>query len=180
MKKDLVVWSTRLNLSACMRKYYYSEVLNKIPLMRPDYLDKGTMVHMMAAEYYRLKMAKHKEDLPINHAEMVDRSIDIGRQKVIEMDLEIQEAELCVKTWREYTSYYQNDPLIPIAVEEPFSEAIYEDEEVRVIFEGKLDILFENPLQDNLRLITDHKTGNRNQDPSALNNQSMEIGRAHV
>lgn len=170
-KRVITLSANSLNLSTCMRKFQYSKLQRYETPERAPSLDKGELVHLMAKNYYLAKM--QRKELGLNHAEMIDLSIDKARQAVIEMDLSVEDAEECINTWRAYCIYYKDDPWEPLAVEAPFSVILYEGETVRVVFEGRMDLVAQNPLQNNMKLIVDHKTGSRNSTPTGLSNQFM-------
>jgi hypothetical protein len=170
-KRVITLSANSLNLSTCMRKFRYAKLERHETPERAPSLDKGTLVHEMAAQYYKGKMVQRK--LGLNHAELIDLSIEKGREFAIGMDLPIEEAELCVQTWRQYCIYYKDDPWEPIHVEEPFSVILHEDDALRIVFEGRMDLVAHNPLQPGVTLVVDHKTGSRNTTPSGLSNQFM-------
>ena len=167
--KDIVVWSSALNYSACMRKYDYAVNRVRVPMTSAPSLDKGTIVHKAMEVYYKGIIAG------LSYQERVKLAIESMLSLAAETGLSSEDISLCHKTVQEYFAYYQGDPLIPVAVEAPFSIVIAEvpERDRRVIFEGKFDIVFKNPLQNDMILITDHKTGSRNSEPSGLSNQAM-------
>ena len=170
-KRVITLSANSLNLSACMRKFRYAKLERHETPERAPSLDKGTLIHTMAAQYYQGKMVQRRLDL--NHAEIIDLSIEKGRESVIGMDLSVADAEQCVQTWRQYCIFYADDPWVPIHVEQPFSVILYEDDELRIVFEGRMDLVCTNPLQKDVLLVIDHKTGSRNTTPSGLSNQFM-------
>ncbi len=166
-QRVITVWSTALNYSSCMRKYDYTVNQLRVPMTSAPALDKGTIVHAAMETYYKGIMQGLDFDTRVQAA------LNALQAKAMESGLNSEDIIMCDKTCREYFSYYKGDPLVPIAVEAPFSYVLHEDGERKVIFEGKFDVVFQNPLQDNLILVTDHKTGSRNSEPSGLSNQFM-------
>ena len=157
-----------LNLSGCMRKYDYSKLQSLVPAHRGEAIEKGTVVHEMLADYYRGKIAN------VPHFDLIERGIEVGRRMIVETELDIADTEeLIVKSFREYCMRWKDDVWIPIAVEAPFSLVLHEDEELRIVFNGKMDLIVENPLQEGKRFIVDHKTGSRNKQPISLTNQAQ-------
>jgi hypothetical protein len=137
-------------------------------------LEKGTLCHLGAEVYYKGVMGG------FNFERRKANALDAMQAKTTELALGSEDIVMCMKTMDQYFDYYKNDILVPIAVEAPFSYVLAEikdhplyPEGVRVIFEGKFDCVFTNPHQDNLTLVTDHKTGSRNSEPSGLSNQFM-------
>jgi hypothetical protein len=170
-KRVITLSANSLNLSACMRKFHYAKLQRMETPEKAPSIDKGSLVHEMAAKYYRAKI--QKKELGLNNAEIIDLSVNHGRAKCIEMDISVEDAEMCVNTWKQYCIHYKDDPWIPVHVEEPFSLILHEDDELRIVFEGRMDLVAKNPLQNNMLLVVDHKTGSRNTTPSGLSNQFM-------
>jgi hypothetical protein len=129
-------------------------------------LDKGTVIHAAMESYYKDQMNG------IPWEQRTEKALKELQSSAIDTGLISEDVALCIKTAREYFTYYKDDPLIPIAVEAPFAYVLYEDDDYKIIFEGKFDVVFQNPLQD-IILVTDHKTGSRNSEPSGLSNQFM-------
>lgn len=171
MQETFVVSANSLNLSSCMRKYDYGKVRSLVPNHRGAGIEKGTVVHLMLADYYRGKM-----EGGISHMDLIDRGIAVGRRAIVDTELDIAETEeILVKSFREYCLRWQNDTWVPVAVENGFSMVLYEDDELRIVFEGKMDLVVENPEQmidgKPMKLIVDHKSGARNKKPISLSNQ---------
>lgn len=170
-KKVITVSANSLNLSACMRKYDYAKLRRRQTIETAPSLDKGDLVHHMLEAYYTGKIKQR--ELGLSHADLIDLAIQKGRKRATESDLNIPDAEQCVQTVKQYCIFYKEDPWVPVAVESPFSYILYEDDEIRIVFEGKIDLTCTNPIQGNMRLVIDHKTGSRNSVPSGLSNQFM-------
>ncbi|KKM58618.1 hypothetical protein LCGC14_1549020 [marine sediment metagenome] len=179
--KTLLTSPNSLNLSSCMTKFMYDKIVEAAPKKKPAFLEKGDLMHIMLAEYYREKMKKPEERLP--HLEMIDKAIELGRKKVIKMDLEIEESEdVVISTFNQYCLFWQTDPYTPVAIEHPVTFVLFEredtDEEegLRVLLQMIVDIIFEN--QQGHLLWTDHKTRSRNKEATPVSNQFMAY--AHV
>lgn len=165
-----------LNNSSCMTYYMYDKIVEAAPERKADYLEKGDLIHAMLAEYYKLKMLPAETRPP--HAAMIEQSIELGRHKVISMDLEIEVSEdEIIPTFRDYCLFWQSDPEIPVSVEQPVVLPLFErpdteeEEGLTVLIEMIPDIIFENR-QGHLTW-TDHKTRSRNQDATPLANQFL-------
>lgn len=174
--KTLLTSPNSLNNSSCMTYYMYDKVVEAAPERKADYLDKGDLIHAMLAEYYRLKMLPVDQRPP--HALMIEQAIELGRHKVISLDLEIEVSEdEVIPTFRDYCLYWQNDPELPVAVEQPVVLPLYErpdtDEEegLTVLLQMIPDIIFEN--RQGAKTWTDHKTRSRNQEATPLANQFL-------
>lgn len=159
-----------------MTYYMYDKLVGAAPERKADYLEKGDLIHAMLAEYYKLKMLPPETRPP--HVAMIEQAVELGRHKVISMDMEIEVSEdEVIPTFRDYCLFWQSDPYIPVAVEQPVTTVIFErpdtDEEegLQVILEMIVDIIFEN--QQGHQLWTDHKTRSRNAEATPLSNQFL-------
>jgi hypothetical protein len=136
-------------------------------------LEKGTLCHLAAEVYYKGIMAGKPFE------QRVGEALEEMGAAAAETGLPSEDIILCHKTMNEYFNFYRGDPLVPILVEAPFAYELakYEPDDtypegVQIIFEGKFDVVFKNEAQDCI-LVTDHKTGSRNSEPSGLSNQFM-------
>lgn len=78
------------------------------------------------------------------------------------------ERSWAIKTIEEYFLYYKNDSWTPLEVEIVKGEIIYEDDEVRIMWKAKLDLLVDT----NQGIYpVDHKTMSQRRDTTNLNNQ---------
>jgi hypothetical protein len=159
-------------------------------LHTPDFLDKGSLVHYMLAKYYRGKMDKRST------TDLLPEIVTAGRRWYIDKDLPIEIAEECIRQVKEYILFTISDSWIPVAVEEPFSRVLFErsdepcksnnhgdwqktcpdcqkTEGLRILLEGRVDLIVRLLGNEQVIMIVDHKTGSRNQEPSVLSNQFM-------
>lgn len=174
--KTLLISPNSLNLSSCMTRYMYDKLVEAAPVNKPKFLDKGDVMHLMLAEYYREKM-KPAGERPSHH-DMIEKAIEEGRRKVITLDIDVVESEdEVISTFRDYCLFWQQDNYIPIAVEQEIITTLYErpdsdeGEGLRVLMQLIVDIIFEN--SQGRKIWTDHKTRSRNFEPIPLSNQFM-------
>ena len=160
MGTDIIVSASRLNNTACMRKYHYSQ--NYQPMEKSDKLQRGSLFHSILETYYR----SIQEGMDKSAA--VELSIAKARDSYINMDLDIGICEWVIKSFRAYADVYQNDNWEILAVEEPFSKVMYEDDKYRVIYEGRVDLYVKD---GGVSYPVDHKTTESFYTPVALNTQ---------
>lgn len=76
--------------------------------------------------------------------------------------------EWVLETCKQYIEYYRNDHWVPLDVEVVKSEVLYEDEEIRILWKAKLDVIMDN----NQGIYpVDHKTMKQRRDTISMNNQ---------
>jgi hypothetical protein len=75
-----------------------------------------------------------------------------------------------LKVMEEYFDYYKNDSWVPIEIEHVKGKVIYEDDEIRVLWKAKYDLIIDT----NAGFFpVDHKSMSYNYELSLLNNQFM-------
>lgn len=76
----------------------------------------------------------------------------------------------CLDTCDQYLHHYRNDFWIPLEVENVRARILYQDEDVRIMWKAKLDLVMDT----NTEIVPmDHKTMKQNRDNLSLNNQFM-------
>jgi len=72
-------------------------------------------------------------------------------------------------TCEQYFNFYKNDAFIPLSVEEVKGEVLYEDDELRVLWKAKFDLIIDT---NQIGIVSmDHKTFKQRRDKTTLNNQ---------
>lgn len=130
-------------LDAIQKCPFYTH-LNFVRNFRPNKiivpLERGDLGHTMLEVYYKLLQKGYEWN------EAVERATELGREKYQSLEgLDLQTSEWLVKTFHQYAKYYQYDGIQIKGVEDSFSFIIYEDDELIVAYEGKIDLRCELP-----------------------------------
>jgi hypothetical protein len=153
----------------CMKRFEYYKIDGLVSNKPRKNLNRGTLIHKILADYYNgIKEGLAKVDI-------IKAAIDKGRIDSIDMGMEVDDANDAIKACMDYFNYYANETWAPLEVEKMFSAEIYSDDDLSLIFEGRLDLIVR---AENEALIVDHKSEDRKSKRSALDNQF--IGYAFV
>ncbi len=183
----IVISPNSLNvLQTCARKYEYYKIRH-LGMTGPkdEKLERGDLIHQVLDYYYRCvirggwieKVGEVETIIEGQHGNYVEKAIDFGRYIAASMDLEIEATEYFLTTARDYLDFQLTFNWKPLHSEEPFSVLFYEDETLRIIFEGKIDLIVEFMMNVTQIAWVDHKTLEKSYDPIPLDNQFM--GYAH-
>lgn len=175
-KKIFVVDSQRLNTISCMRKYKYTYGEGFEPRQIPIQFERGDLVHTFLEYYYKAKQVKYQwQAANLTHADVVQQAISYMRTRALELNIETEEIEECVRTVTEYATHYSGDGWNEvISVEQPGTKILYEDENYIFVYEVKIDLnIGLNVGGENLIVPVDHKTESRRNPVHGLNNQFM-------
>jgi hypothetical protein len=140
---------------SCPQKYYFRHELNKVPIELAAPLDRGQLVHQGLEAYYKSLMNRE----PWNEAVLKMR--DAVNLAATESQLNPEEILKLKDTLLETTDYYKSvDCEYEIlAVEEPFAYCLHEDELMKIVMLGKIDLLVNWREYKNVPI--DHKTYSR-------------------
>ena len=79
-------------------------------------------------------------------------------------------------TCQQYFDFYKNDAFIPLSAEHVKGEVIYEDDEIRILWKAKFDLIIDDNQIGILSM--DHKTFKQRRDKTTLSNQFL--GQCHL
>ena len=165
--------STFNMIEACYKKAEYSSIRNLEPREYAEPLETGGLYHDLLEAYYRalrLQHNKHPKYEKMERLEIITKCLQIGKIKAVNYHLDKEVEDYIFSSFYEYCLYYGNDPQIPLAVELYFSKKMFENDDVIILWEGKIDLFSYNPL-NRIEQITDHKTTSRSWTPVSLDNQ---------
>lgn len=141
--------------------------LNFVRNFRPNEvampLERGDLGHTVLETYYKLL----QKGFSWNDA--VEQATVVGREHYQGLKLDLAISEWVISTFHQYAEYYKFDGIKVLGVEESFSMVIHEDDELVVLYEGKIDLHAEFPVLG--VSIMDHKWRAMKADYIALDNQ---------
>ena len=168
----VAVSPSRLNtMQSCMTKYDLTYNQKWVSVTPPDYLEEGTLMHKMLAQYYKLKMHRSRwQQNKKTHADIVDICVRVGNHTAVSMVLDYDKVENVIKSFREYCTFYANDGWDNILfIEAPAAKVLYESNELTILVEGIIDLgigLSNCPVMP-----VDFKTAKQKKYPEEMSNQ---------
>lgn len=170
------------SIQLCARRTQLQFSLNLQPLTKASALEEGGLIHMMLEVYYTLKFNLHKSDNKfwtlLTESQVlkeqsiiyspVQAGVDAGRFYGTKMSLSMGEIEETIYQFVEYCKFYEYDSWEALAVEEVGAKLLYEDEDLKMIYTFKIDLIAQN---GTMRAPWDHKHSKRRQEPNSLSNQ---------
>lgn len=166
-KKNVVFDSQILSsLMSCARLTDYRFNLNLVSVKGKSVsLEMGSIVHVFLENYYKNIIGRLKRDQAESFAHT-------AAMQYIESD-EVkncteEDKKWAILTCHQYLDFYKSDFWIPLAVEETRGAVLYEDDEIRILWKVKYDLIMDTT--QGIYPI-DTKTMKQNRDTLTLNNQ---------
>lgn len=157
-------------MQSCMMFYDYRFNKSLVPINTPDYLERGSLIHHMLAQFY--KMRKYQSRWYINgksYRDIVDICIRVGRSEALSLGLDIAEVEDVIEVFKQYTDLWENDSWTDIVgVEQTSAKVLYDSDSLTILYEAKMDLVLR--IGGNITAI-DHKHSKSRRDPNQLSNQ---------
>jgi hypothetical protein len=160
-KKIFVIDSQFLGtMMQCPRKYHLEHILNLRPIKGYIPFERGWDIHYLMQEYYTAKMK--------NVSFKLKDTINDVRVIAARQQIDLADLESLFIAFREYIELNKNETWIPRTIEKVFVKTLYEDNELKIVYVGKIDLIVET----NVGLaIVDHKTYKRKYPVIKLNIQ---------
>lgn len=172
-KVNIVFDSQILNsvqLCALRTKYAFHDDLQ--PPEKATPLEEGDLLHQMFEVYNLGLIEGNNEEIKYDNEKwpkLVDKAVAHGEEASVTMGLFPAEVSEVIFQFREYCKHNRLDGIKILEVERPFMIELYNDEDLRVLYTGKIDRYTDSP---NYGLCPrDYKKSKRTETPSALSNQ---------
>ena len=164
-KVNIVLDASMMDLyQLCEARFNYRHNLNRVAVQKAKPLDRGSLVHTGLEAYYtHLK----KDGYTFATRTMVD-AVQLASA---DTDLDVDTSKRVIDVLHEYTAFWkQSDQNVEvIEVERAFSYILHEDEDVRIIMAGKIDLLINDDKYHHLPW--DHKSYDRDYPTRRMTNQ---------
>lgn len=172
-KEIIVVDSQRLNTyQACAKKYDHTFNKQLAPLVKAEALEEGDLMHRMLESFYKLKY--HRTRWAVNghsYEDIVAICVGIGEWHATKLDVPVEECKEVIYQFEEYCKFYEGEPHQTLAVEQVGSKILYEDDNLIILYEAKIDWVCS---VGNIPVLpVDHKTSARRSETRTLSNQFM-------
>jgi hypothetical protein len=190
IKKKNLVWDSQIlsTLMSCARLSDFRFNLRLTPLgPRSKSLEKGSIVHVALEYYYKNIIQGLKRHDAIGNALIAAREYVLGcpdclKSQGVEVDfctrhkeqdwigvsLDESEIQIVFDTIDQYFEFYKADFWTPLEVEIVKGKQLYEDDEVRIAWKAKFDLISDT---NHGIYPVDHKTHQQRRDTLSLNNQ---------
>lgn len=175
------------SMNLCAQRYELEHVGNWRPNFKAPALERGGTMHKMLDFYYKGRRAgKGRGEA---HAKLVQDSLVIGKLAMAKTNITNEDFEEDdVRVFQDYVLKWQYDGWDILAIEEPFSFILWDDDTpivlgqttypgLTIIYEGIVDLRVMDPKLG--QIVVDTKTEGRKSNPYILSNQFQGYERAH-
>ncbi len=183
-KKNVILDSQVLStLMGCPRLDDFRFNLNLMSMGgKSKSLEMGSLVHVIMEYFYNGIINKLKREQAIQFAFAAGETYITGCSECIAGDCQfhktdkflglqntpIEDSQYAIDTCQQYFDFRANDHWIPLEVEVVKGKILYEDDEVRILWKSKFDLMTDT---NQGILPVDHKTMKQRRDTVSLNNQ---------
>ncbi len=166
-KANILLDATMLDMfQLCETRFNYRFNHNKVTIIKAEPLDKGTLVHLGLESYYNGIKTNQPYSIRLTTMEETVRAAGI------ESDLDVETVSNILAVLRNNVEYWKaaDERLEILEVEQPFSYVLHEDDDLRIIMTGKIDLLVnDHPHYQSIPY--DHKSYSRDYPARRLTNQ---------
>lgn len=165
---NIVLDATMLDtFMSCECKFNYRFNLNKIPTTKSEPLDRGSIIHIGAESYFN----GIKNQVNYDERIAVLKEV-IHKEWLLNSELPEEKLNFIIKCFIESCEVFRDrdEQMEILAVEQSFSYVLHEDEVMRLIMIGKIDLLVNEP--GYVKLPYDHKSYERS---SPLDRKAMQF-----
>jgi hypothetical protein len=185
MSQEIISLDSQMlsSFQSCAQKFNYQFVQNLRTDEKAEALEKGDLMHKLLEVAYPMRMNKDYTTrdnfielqqagfkIPENPNHQVIRNFAdlVADYYAIKMSLPEENVREIIHHFNEYWDYYEHDKWNPLAVEQVGSKILYEDDDVKIVYNFKIDMVAE---LGNIIAPWDHKTSKRRQEPNSMSNQ---------
>lgn len=128
-------------------------------------LEMGSIVHTFLETYFKTIIAGQFRSVAVEKA--MEAAIKYSNSNEV-TNTSPEDRQWALNTCEQYIAYYKNDHWVPLEVEVVKGKQLYEDDEVRILWKAKCDLIVDT----NQGIYpVDHKTMSQRRDTTTLNNQ---------
>lgn len=127
-------------------------------------LERGDLLHIPMKHYYAQKKEGVEWSLAVKFA--TDKLLKYAPK----LGLADKDIELVMTSFISYCEFYRFETWTVIEIEKPFRLVVYEDSELRIILQGRIDLVVDT---GQVIAPVDHKSESRRADAIELSNQFM-------
>lgn len=196
-KKTIILDATSMSSEMGCGRFYDIRFNHQLVSLRgkSNSLEVGQLIHKVLEVYYKHKIKGFSITAAIGHSltaghmfvlgcpycadglnDTPECKHEPGEYPGMQNTPEVSEKftvgwKFALDTCEQYFKFYENDSLIPLQVEYVKGEVLYEDDEIRVLWKAKYDLIVDT---NQIGVVSmDHKTFKQRREKSTLSNQLM-------
>lgn len=153
-----------LQRCAARTNFYFEKNFQTIE--KPVALERGGMIHYFFAEYYGARLRSGNK---LDWESCADLAWKLTRPHSATLSLPDAEINNTFRSLEQYVDFRKHEPMEVKFVEESFAIELYQDEDIRIIYVGVIDLIAS--LLDGEDKLFDHKSQSRRSDYLLLDDQ---------
>lgn len=170
MQTVVAVDSQKLNhIQLCARKFDFTFLQDLEPVSKAEALERGDLLHKMLQTYYTLCKSRSRwAQNGHSHEDILNICKKVGDHHAVGMELDLEECDIVKNTFTDYCRFFADERLDIIAVEQVGSRVLHEDEELKIIYETRIDLVVR---VSGMLIPWDHKSSQKRQEVISISNQ---------